>query len=115
MTLKLGQATGSMLLVPTFVKESGIHGLGVFAAEDIPKGTVIWRFQEGFDTVIPAIALADFPECTRAFIKKYGYRDRAHPDGYVMCNDDSRFMNHAVPSNTDNHSGIAMNRCGLNL
>jgi len=94
-----------MLLVPTTIKESGIHGFGLFAAADIPKGTVIWTFKEGFDTVIPASLLFEFPDCTQAYIKTYGYRDRLHPTAYVMCNDDSRFMNHSEPSNTDNTSG----------
>jgi len=98
----------NMLMVPTEVRSSNIHGLGVFALTNIPKGTLIWTFREGFDNVIPTETLRTFPECIQIFIRKYGYRDNRHPDGYVMCNDDARFMNHAVPSNTDNCSGLFM-------
>jgi SET domain-containing protein len=38
-----------MVLVKTKVKESPIHGLGLFADQFIPKGTEIWRFTPGFD------------------------------------------------------------------
>lgn len=31
--------------VKTYVDKSPIHGLGLFAAEDIPKGTIIWSFE----------------------------------------------------------------------
>ena len=33
-----------MLLVKTYLDRSPIHGLGVYAAERIRKGTKIWRF-----------------------------------------------------------------------
>ena len=33
-----------MLLVPTRLAQSAIHGLGVFAVAPIAKGTAIWRF-----------------------------------------------------------------------
>ena len=38
-----------MNLVKTVVKESKIHGKGVFADENIKKGAVVWKFVEGFD------------------------------------------------------------------
>ena len=40
-----------MLLVKTYLDRSPIHGLGVFAAEFIRKGTRVWRFVESFDRV----------------------------------------------------------------
>ena len=38
-----------MYLVKTYLDKSGIHGMGVFAGEDIPKGTIVWDFVEGVD------------------------------------------------------------------
>lgn len=38
-----------MLLVRVRVDRSPIHGLGVFAAEPIARGTDVWRFTPGFD------------------------------------------------------------------
>lgn len=43
-----------MLLVPTFLSQSPIHGLGLFAAEPVSQGAVVWKFAPGFDlTVAP--------------------------------------------------------------
>ena len=33
-----------MLLVKTELRSSGIHGLGVFAVDPIPKGELVWEF-----------------------------------------------------------------------
>jgi hypothetical protein len=41
----------SMLLVRTTLRPSGVHGLGLFADEFIPKGFVIWRFDGHVDSV----------------------------------------------------------------
>jgi hypothetical protein len=38
-----------MLLAPTEVRPSAIHGLGLFALREIPKDTEIARFEPGFD------------------------------------------------------------------
>ncbi len=38
-----------MLLVKTKIGQSKIHGIGIFAEQFIPKGTVIWKFMSGFD------------------------------------------------------------------
>jgi SET domain-containing protein len=90
-----------MLVVATELKHSPINGFGLFAAEDIPAGTVIWREEPGFDTRIPMEKLATLPAPAVAFVKHFGYRSPDHPTEYLVCNDDSRFMNHAVPSNTN--------------
>ncbi len=101
-----------MLLVSTELRPSGIHGLGLFALEDIPKGTVIWRFQVGFDTVISLELLATLPPCQQTFVRHYGYLSAQRPNAYVMCNDDSRFMNHTEPSNTDNTAAVEVSTAG---
>jgi SET domain-containing protein len=87
-----------MLLVRTTLGPSRIHGLGVFAAEPITKGTVVWTFSPGFDLERdPADVLAQ-PEFLRERLLHYGYIDkRLHQ--YVLCCDDARFLNHAVPAN----------------
>ena len=37
------------MTVKTIIKESDIHGIGLFADEFIPKGTKIWEFTPNFD------------------------------------------------------------------
>lgn len=90
-----------MLLVKTKIGPSAIHGIGLFADEFIPKGTVLWRFMPGFDLKIPASELKRlFPPAREQFINySYSYMT-AGTRYYVLCFDDARFLNHANSPNT---------------
>ncbi len=92
----------SMLLVPTYTSASPIEGVGLFAAEAIPAGTLIWRFEPAFDRVIPEDVFAALPPPARAFIERYGYITPQIPGGWVVSLDNTRFINHATDPNTDN-------------
>ncbi|OGJ64288.1 hypothetical protein A3C37_05415 [Candidatus Peribacteria bacterium RIFCSPHIGHO2_02_FULL_53_20] len=83
-----------MLLCKTILEKSPIHGIGVFAACDIPKGTVIWEFTDGFDQEISAGLIEGLPAPARDCILKYAYR-KPDSDLYVHCADDTRFFNHS--------------------
>ena len=41
-----------MLLVRTRLGPSTIHGIGVFADEDIPRGTIVWSFNPLIDKAL---------------------------------------------------------------
>ena len=47
-----------MLLVRTYLDRSAIHGIGLFAAERIPKGTVLWRLEPSIDLLLGPGAIA---------------------------------------------------------
>lgn len=64
-----------MLHVKTALKESSIHGLGLFAAEPIKKDTLIWEFNPLFDKRIYNGILNMLPAVTQEFIKLYGFLD----------------------------------------
>ncbi len=99
-----------MLLVKTYLDESPIHGLGVFASEIIPKGTKIWRFVEGFDRAYTAKQFAKLPKPARDFLKLYGYR----VDGEVLFTVDyDRHINHSDEPNTDMHNGYVIARVDI--
>lgn len=87
-----------MLLVRVRVDRSAIHGLGVFAAEPIPRGSAVWRFTPGFDLDLdPALVQAQ-PQPLRERLLHYGYID-PRLGRYILCCDDARFLNHsAVPN-----------------
>jgi len=86
-----------MLLVKTYLDKSPIHGLGVFAAERIPKGTKIWRYVEGFDRCYTPKQFAKLPKAAREFLKDYAYK----VDGEVIFTvDNDHHMNHAEKPNT---------------
>src|SRR3954469_1637143 len=42
----------NMLLVKTRLGPSTIHGIGVFADEDIPRGTIVWSFNPLIDKAL---------------------------------------------------------------
>ncbi len=81
-----------MLLVPTYLATSKIHGLGVFASVDIPEGTFVWKLNLHFcDRVVPDPA--DVKEPFASFIRTFCYFDR-HRMEWILCGDDARFLNH---------------------
>lgn len=88
-----------MMLVPNRVQASPIHGLGVFAAEPIPAGTPIWRFEPGLDQELPVGRIAGLPAHVRDWFGIYGYTD-VRTRTVVLCFDSARFMNHADAPNT---------------
>jgi uncharacterized protein len=82
-----------MLLVKTFLAASKIHGIGLFAAERIRKGTVIWRMNPVIDVELTDDQVATLAEGAREQIRKYTYLDLVRGK-LVLCGDDARFFNH---------------------
>ena len=96
-----------MLTVKTFLKKSSIHGLGLFAGEDIPKGRIVWKFVKGFDIVVKQGYINKLPRHTQEWVHKYGYLDNKK-GGYVICLDDARFFNHSNNPNTLDSSNLTI-------
>ena len=87
-----------MLLVPTRLASSPIHGLGVFAVAPIAQGTPVWRFAEGLDMAFDPAIVDGLPEHVRTFFSHYGYLDR-NMRRIILCFDDARFVNHSDTPN----------------
>jgi SET domain-containing protein len=87
-----------VLRIPSRVGPSAIHGLGLFATEPIPAGTVVWRLDPGLDVVLDEGLVADLPVAARAHLDRYAYPDPVRR-ARVLCVDDARYFNHAVPAN----------------
>jgi len=83
-----------MLLVPTRLAQSPIHGFGVFATEPIVKGAPVWRFAPGLDMAFDASIVDTLPAHVRTFFSHYGYLDR-NVQRIILCFDDARFVNHS--------------------
>ncbi|WP_411816976.1 SET domain-containing protein [Hyphococcus sp. DH-69] len=90
-----------MMLVPTFVAASDVEGVGVFAAEPIKNGALIWRYEPDFDRLVPASWLNDQTPMMQDFLRKYAYPAHDRPDMLVIEIDNGRFMNHTLEPNTD--------------
>ncbi len=91
-----------MLLVRTFVAASPIHGIGLYAAEPIRRGALIWRFEPGLDQIIPPDVVDRSPDCVREHLARYGYVSPQFAGGLVLPFDNTKFMNHSDDPNTDN-------------
>ena len=94
-----------MLLVKTKLAASEIHGIGLFAAESIPQGTVVWESHPALDIRLTEEQISRLAEPCREQTRKYSYRER-QTGLYVLCGDDARFFNHSArPNCVDVYSG----------
>jgi uncharacterized protein len=85
-----------MLMVDTEVKKSAIHGNGLFAAQDIPEGTVVWEYNAKVDLQLPLKFLKWLSQDVLNFINTYGSQEG---DVISISMDDSRYMNHSREPN----------------
>ena len=88
-----------MILVKTKIRQSKINVIGLFADQFIKKGTIIWKFQPGFDLRIDKDELNKLSKSAKEQFLKYAY---LNPDShkYILCFDDARFFNHSDEPNS---------------
>lgn len=91
------------MTIPNYVGPSAIEGVGVFAADPVKAGSVIWVLDEKFDLLVPTAELKALPELPREFFERYGYQHMTRPGLTVLQFDNGRFMNHSDNPNTDFH------------
>lgn len=89
-----------MMLVATYVAPSPIEGVGVFAAEDIAAGTLIWRLDTSLDRLLSRDEIEGLPPVHKAFVERYGYPYPHDPSVTIVELDNGRFMNHSTIPNT---------------
>ncbi len=87
-----------MLLIKTKIKESGIHGIGLFADQFIPKGTEIWKFTPGFDQKFTREQILSFPDLLQIYIYKYCWRSKKSKL-YCFSADNGKYFNHSKNPN----------------
>lgn len=87
-----------MLLIKATVKQSSVHGLGLFADEDIFKGTKIWKFSPGLDVEISGDKFEKLSQSEKDFILFYGFKSKK-TNNYHLSHDNVRFINHSKEGN----------------
>jgi SET domain-containing protein len=90
-----------MLLVRTYVGPSAIEGLGVFAAEFIPAGSLLWLLDPKFDICIEEAELEQLSPHMREYVARYSYPHLERPGVIILDSDNGKFMNHCEQPNTD--------------
>lgn len=87
-----------MLLIKATVKQSPVHGLGLFSDEAISKGTRIWKFSPGLDLEIEPVDFDKLDQREKDAILFYGFHSKK-TGKYHLSFDNIRFMNHATEGN----------------
>lgn len=85
-----------MLLIPTQVKPSKIHGLGLFVTKPIKKNTLLWKYIEDVSMIF--IEHARYNAMTpmqQQFVRTYGFLDDKWPEYWMVPFDDTRYFNHS--------------------
>lgn len=89
-----------MLMVETFLAPSQIHGIGLFAGQDIKKGSVIWRYHRYSTDVI---CMGDLYRLCRELstqsildLLSYSY---IKDEKMYYIKDNTRFVNHSLTPN----------------
>lgn len=82
-----------MILVKTCLGLSDRHGIGLFAAQFIPKGTVTWEFSSELDIGYTQAQIELMSTPAREQFFKYAYFDK-ELEKYILCFDDQRYINH---------------------
>lgn len=88
-----------MMMVETELRESPIHGIGVFVTERVRAGQIIWRFDSRIDRVFSDDELREMPEHLQRFLRTYS---TLHGDLglWVLCGDNGRHFNHSDTPNS---------------
>ncbi|MEK7555715.1 MAG: SET domain-containing protein [Patescibacteria group bacterium] len=87
-----------MLLVRTKIGKSKIHGTGLFADEDIPKGLVIWRYFPNLDIALSIKEVLKLPVVAQNYIYKHAWLSKKL-NKYILSFDNDRFANHSEEYN----------------
>jgi SET domain-containing protein len=89
-----------MLLIKTKIGQSKVEGIGLFAAQDIKKGTKVWAFEPKLDIVLSKEEISKLSKAAQEQFYRYAYLDKVRGK-YLLCGDDGRFFNHSSNPNCD--------------
>lgn|SRR3989338_6810987 len=92
-----------MLYVKINLANSKIHGNGLFAAQFIPKGTVVQKFVPGIDLEITQEQIDQLSQTAQTQIYHYSYKHKK-TGNWILCADDARFLNHSLTPNLVSNS-----------
>ena len=87
-----------MFYVKTKLKESKIHGIGLFADQDIKKNAPVYSTNESLNLKLSEREFSRLPEDEKSTIRHYGYFDNKS-NTWNLCFDNIRFCNHSVECN----------------
>lgn len=104
-----------MLTIKTYLAPSSIHGIGLFAAEELPAQSLIWEFNPLVDKVYSERAFMKICRKSSEHSLKHFLNSSYRKGGrYYYLTDNARFINHSVPHANiafrDDYSEVALRR-----
>jgi SET domain-containing protein len=87
-----------MLTVRTYLATAGEKGIGLYAAEFIPKGTIWWKDDWSFNRVFSVEQIKNASEIIQNFMLHYASL-KSNGTWYLYI-DNARFVNHSDNPNT---------------
>lgn len=88
-----------MMMVETELRGSPIEGIGVFLTQDVPRGTLLWKFDSRIDRVFCEEEIDSLPPATAGFIRRFSTW-HAESGLWILCGDHGRHFNHSDTPNT---------------
>ena len=88
-----------MMMVESVLRESPIHGIGVFLAVPVRRGELIWRFDARIDRVYSEAEVRTLPSHVQDFVRTYSTWHQP-TRLFVLCGDNGRFFNHSTHPTT---------------
>ena len=96
-----------MFHIKTKLKISRLHGIGLFADENILKGQKVYTENPTLDLFLSDEELSKLPANEKAIIQHYGYFDR-RKNKWHLSFDDIRFCNHSPDGNITLQNGVSV-------
>lgn len=84
------------LRVRTELRASSVHGVGLFAAEPIAMGCLVWDFDPGLDHLVPAACIEWMHPSSQVFVRDYCVRIG---QAYLVFSGPAAFANHSDEPN----------------
>jgi SET domain-containing protein len=75
-----------------------MQGVGLFADEYVPKGTVVWKFTPNFDQKFTEEEVLNFPENVQMFLARYAWLS-SKTNMYCIASDNGKYFNHSEDPN----------------
>ena len=88
-----------MMMCETELRESPIHGIGVFLLEPVKAGQLLWRFDSRIDRIYSKAEVASLPTSMQRFIETYSTWHEGLKV-WILCGDNGRHFNHSDTPNT---------------
>jgi len=85
-----------MLKIKSYLAASKVHGIGLFAGENIKEGTIVWQFNSYIDQVFTIRKFRTICSSVNHFGLQHLYASSyKRNDRYYYITDNARFINHS--------------------